>query len=43
MVTKEVTHGMSRLKGSKAMVDVKLDVEKAYDTISWGFLEACLN
>lgn len=43
MVAKEVTHWMSRLKGSGALVAIKLDVEKAYDTISWNFLEACMH
>ncbi|KAJ8650120.1 hypothetical protein MRB53_003143 [Persea americana] len=33
---------MSRHKGSRAMVAIKLNVEKAYDSISWPFLEACL-
>ncbi|KAJ8622693.1 hypothetical protein MRB53_031222 [Persea americana] len=42
VVAQEVIHGMSRLKGSRAMVAVKLDVQKAYETISWPFLEACL-
>lgn len=43
VVAKEIIHGMSRLKGAKSMVVVKLDVEKAYDTISWDFLRACLH
>lgn len=31
---KEMVHGMSKLKGTKSLVTIKLDVEKAYDTIS---------
>ncbi|KAJ8629265.1 hypothetical protein MRB53_022588 [Persea americana] len=42
VVAKEMIHVMSRQKGCCATVAVKLDVEKAYDTFHWDFLQACL-
>lgn len=37
VVAKEVIHGISRLKGSRALMAIKLDIQKAYDTLSWSF------
>ena len=40
VVAREMVHNMSKLKGSRPTVAVKLDVEKAYDTLQWDFHSA---
>ncbi|XXG90028.1 hypothetical protein AAC387_Pa12g1893 [Persea americana] len=42
VVAREMVHTMSKMKGSRPTIAVKLDVEEAYDTLRWDFLQACL-
>lgn len=38
ILTQEVVHSLMSLKGRKGGMILKLDIHKAYDTVSWQFL-----
>ncbi|XP_031120628.1 uncharacterized protein LOC116023758 [Ipomoea triloba] len=42
ILTQEVVHTMSSKKGKKGFMIVKVDLHKAYDSVSWSFLEDTL-
>ncbi|KAE8732459.1 hypothetical protein F3Y22_tig00002058pilonHSYRG00012 [Hibiscus syriacus] len=42
LVVQEVVHSMMNLKGRKGVVIAKIDLQKAYDNVSWEFLERTL-
>lgn len=42
VVAQEIFHTMRKRKGKKGMVAVKIDLEKAYDRLSWEFLKETL-
>ncbi|XP_031101801.1 uncharacterized protein LOC116005700 [Ipomoea triloba] len=42
ILTQEVIHTMSSKKGKKGFMIVKVDLHKAYDSVSWSFLEDTL-
>lgn len=42
ILTQEVVHYMNRKKGKKGLMVIKLDLHKAYDIVSWSFLERVL-
>lgn len=42
IITQEMLHSLRRRKGKKGSMVVKIDLEKAYDCIDWGFLQAVL-
>lgn len=42
ILAQEALHSMRRKKGKMGYFAGKLDLEKAYDCISWGFLEQVL-
>lgn len=42
VIAQELIHTMDRLKRNKRFIMIKVDLEKAYDTISWNFLEETL-
>ncbi|KAM6567827.1 hypothetical protein CsatA_026955 [Cannabis sativa] len=41
-VAREIVHSMRRKKGKKGFMMIKLDMEKAYDKMDWGFIIATL-
>jgi len=42
VVLQEIIHHMRRSKKKKGQVAFKLDLEKAFDNVSWTFLQSCL-
>nr|GMD68515.1 LINE-type retrotransposon LIb DNA [Ipomoea batatas] len=40
--TQEVIHTMNTNKGKKGLMILKVDLHKAYDSVSWTFLETTL-
>lgn len=42
IVLQEVLHSMHKSKKKNGDVAIKIDFEKAYDNVSWPFLEHCL-
>jgi len=42
IVAQEMVHSMSKMKGNKAFMAIKIDLEKAYDRLNWNFVEECL-
>ena len=43
IVMQEIIHSMRRKTGAKGWMAVKLDLEKAYDRLRWGFISDTLN
>ncbi|XP_060964042.1 uncharacterized protein LOC133033349 [Cannabis sativa] len=41
-VAREIVHSMSKKKGKKGFMMIKLDMEKAYDKMDWSFILATL-
>lgn len=39
-ILQEVIHSMHQLKGKKGYIILKLELEKAYDRMEWGFHQA---
>ncbi|KAL4288937.1 hypothetical protein AHAS_Ahas19G0336100 [Arachis hypogaea] len=39
LIAKEVMHSMKKMKGKKNYMAIKIDFEKAYDTINWNFIQ----
>lgn len=42
VVYQEVLHSMRKKKGNKGYMTLKIDLEKAYDRLSWKFIEDTL-
>lgn len=42
IITNEIVHTMRKKKGRKGLMAVKIDLEKAYDRVSWPFLRRVL-
>lgn len=42
IILQEIVHGMKKSKKKKDDVACKIDLEKAYDHVSWDFLQICL-
>ncbi|XP_031120447.1 uncharacterized protein LOC116023586 [Ipomoea triloba] len=42
ILTQEVVHTMNRKRGKKGYMIVKVDLQKAYDSVAWSFLESTL-
>jgi len=42
IVAKEMVHAMSKMKGQKGFMSIKIDLEKAYDRLNWNFVKNCL-
>lgn len=42
IISQEVIHSMRQMKGRKGFMAIKIDFEKAYDRLSWGFLHETL-
>ncbi|KAK4258391.1 hypothetical protein QN277_007846 [Acacia crassicarpa] len=42
IVAKKVVHTMNRLQGNKGFMVIKIDLEKAYDRMSWSYIEKVL-
>ena len=42
IVAQEKIHSIQRMKGKKGGMTIKVDLEKAYDRISWPFLKMVL-
>lgn len=38
ILTQDVIHSMQKLRGEKGFMAIKIDLEKAYDRLSWPFL-----
>ena len=38
VITQEVIHSMERMKGNDRYMAIKVDLEKAYDRLDWGFI-----
>ncbi|CAJ2657953.1 unnamed protein product [Trifolium pratense] len=37
-----MVHAMSKMKGNKSFMSIKIDLEKAYDRLNWNFVGECL-
>ena len=42
VIAQEAIHSMDNKKGKVGWMAIKVDVEKAYDRLSWGFIEDTL-
>ena len=42
IIVQEIIHSMGRSKGGKGYMAIKIDLEKAYDKIEWGFIREML-
>ncbi|GAU36844.1 hypothetical protein TSUD_213680 [Trifolium subterraneum] len=42
IVAQEMVHSMSKMKGNKCFMSIKIDLKKAYDRLNWNFVEECL-
>ena len=42
VITQEIIHSLSKLKGKKGGMIIKIDLEKAYDCVNWSFLRRVL-
>lgn len=42
IVAHEIIHTMSRMKGKRRFMSIKIDLEKAYDRLSWVYISRCL-
>lgn len=42
IVAQEMVHSMKRMRGNKSFKSIKIDLEKAYDRLSWSFIQECL-
>ena len=42
IIVQEIIHSISRSKGGKGHMAIKIDLEKAYDKIEWGFIREML-
>lgn len=42
IITYEIIHMLEKKRGKEGGIIFKIDLEKAYNRISWGFLEKCL-
>jgi hypothetical protein len=42
IITQELLHTMRKKKGRSGQMAIKIDLEKAYDKISWSFLHSVL-
>ena len=42
IILQEIIHSMGRSKGGKGYMAIKIDLEKAYDKIEWGFIRDML-
>lgn len=42
ILVQELLHTMRKTKSQKGAIDIKIDLEKAYDRIEWGFLRTIL-
>lgn len=42
IVASEILHSMKTRKGKKGFFAIKIDLEKAYDRMEWGFIRKCL-
>lgn len=42
IISQEMVHAMNRMKGKKAFMSIKIDLEKAYDRLNWNFIMQCL-
>lgn len=42
IIAREISHSMGRMGGRKGYMEIKIDLEKAYDIMSWGFLRNVL-
>lgn len=42
VLTQEIIHNMHRKKGKKGLMAVKIDLQKAYDSVDWDFLKETL-
>lgn len=42
IIVQEMLHNMRRKRGKKGLMTVKIDFEKAYDRLRWGFIRESL-
>ncbi|KAK7244397.1 hypothetical protein RIF29_39218 [Crotalaria pallida] len=42
VIAQELTHTMKNMRGRVGYMSIKIDLEKAYDSISWIFIKNCL-
>ncbi|XP_061340525.1 uncharacterized protein LOC133287003 [Gastrolobium bilobum] len=42
IIVQELIHSMHRMKGKKSFLSIKIDLEKAYDKLSWSFIRSVL-
>ncbi|XP_061367124.1 uncharacterized protein LOC133310245 [Gastrolobium bilobum] len=42
IIVQELIHSMHRMKGKKGFFSIKIDLEKAYDKLSWKFIRSVL-
>lgn len=43
IIALERVHSMSRMKGDKVFMSIKIDLQKAYDRLNWNFIIQCLH
>ena len=42
LLSHEIFHKFKKCKGKTAWLAMKLDIEKAYDTLKWDIIDKCL-
>lgn len=42
IIAQEVIHSLKRKKGQQGFMVIKVDLEKAYDTLDWNFIKDTL-
>ena len=38
IIVQELIHSMSKKKGKEGLMEIKIDLEKAYDCLEWSFI-----
>ena len=43
IIAQEMVHSMQKIRGKRGFMAIKINLEKAYDRLSWQFVKSCLH